>query len=220
MTARGLQRASLYVEGSDDCHTIIHLLKRHGYLRGGQPREVELEAAGSDEFVLEKMRLELPFATNRTLGFVLDVDEDLSARWAQVTGILRRLGVRKLPRLPPPGGLIVDVAEYKARAGVWLMPDNRTEPGRLEDFIAALVPAGDPLLPHARNSTEEARSRHGAKFSAADTGKAVLHTWLAWQAEPGRPYGTAITAQFFDHDGPTAMSFLAWIRKLYRLRPA
>jgi len=38
-------------------------------------------------------------------------------------------------------------------------------------------------------------------FTAYES-KSALHTWLAWQAEPGLPPGTAIKAQMLRHDSP------------------
>ena len=70
---------------------------------------------------------------------------------------------------------------------------------------------GDSLLDYARESTENARA-HGARYPEAvgGTTKAVLHTWLAWQKEPGLPYGTAIRARYFRHDSPVAECFVKW----------
>jgi len=45
--------------------------------------------------------------------------------------------------------------------------------------------------------------------------KAQIHTWLAWQKEPGKPMGQAITKRFFDHTTPHAQQFMDWIRRLY-----
>ena len=42
-----------------------------------------------------------------------------------------------------------------------------------------------------------------------------MHTWLAWQENPGRPYGTAITARFLDAEAPQADVLVAWINYLF-----
>ncbi len=42
-----------------------------------------------------------------------------------------------------------------------------------------------------------------------------MHTWLAWQNKPGRPFGTAITARYLDADVPEATAFVAWLEKLF-----
>ncbi len=105
---------------------------------------------------------------------------------------------------------------YRTRVGVWLMPDNQQE-GTLEDFLRTLVKEANPLLPHARESTTQAKSRHGANYRNVDEKKAVLHAWLAWQSEPGLPYGTAIRAQYFRPDSPVAERFVAWFRRVFEL---
>jgi hypothetical protein len=44
-----------------------------------------------------------------------------------------------------------------------------------------------------------------------------VYSWLAWQDEPGKPYGLAMKARYFQHDSPTAARFVAWFKALYRL---
>ena len=51
-----------------------------------------------------------------------------------------------------------------------------------------------------------------------DEPKAVIHTWLAWQKEPGRPFGTAITARFLDPNVPEVDVLVAWLKRLFFLR--
>ncbi len=86
----------------------------------------------------------------------------------------------------------------------------------LED-ISELVAADDPLIDHATTATATAKQL-GAKFSKPDTKKATLHTWLAWQKEPGKPYGTAIRARYFRVDSPAAQQFVAWFKRLFTIR--
>ncbi len=92
------------------------------------------------------------------------------------------------------------------------MPDNRRS-GALEDFLRDLIVQGDKLINHAESSTERAREI-GALFNEQDFKKAVLHTWLAWQEMPGRPYGTAINACYFGANSAAAGAFVSWFRKL------
>ena len=79
---------------------------------------------------------------------------------------------------------------------------------------------GDLLFDYARESTENARA-HGARYPEAvgETMKAVLHTWLAWQEEPGLPYGTAIRAAVFRHDSEVAECFVRWFRRVFEAVP-
>ena len=62
------------------------------------------------------------------------------------------------------------------------------------------------------------KTDHGASYPDGDVRKAVLHAWLAWQQEPGLPYGTAIRARYFMHDSPVAARFVAWFRRLFAWR--
>ena len=41
-----------------------------------------------------------------------------------------------------------------------------------------------------------------------------LACWLAWQQEPGRPYGTAIKNHYFRPERPLGISFVAWVKLL------
>ena len=67
-----------------------------------------------------------------------------------------------------------------------------------------------------RGATELARSK-GAHFSESDTIKAVIHAWLAWQQEPGKPYRLAMRAKYFRHDAAIAARFVDWFKALYGL---
>ncbi len=42
-----------------------------------------------------------------------------------------------------------------------------------------------------------------------------MRTWLAWQEEPGKPFGTAITARYLDADAPPAKALVDWMRRLF-----
>ena len=131
---------------------------------------------------------------------------------------LRQVGLDPPPAVPPPG-FVGDSTEYSARVGVSLMPDNEGEgqqgEGTLERFPETLVREAEPLLPPAREATRQAKTDHEAVYRDVDVRKAELHAWLAWQREPGLPYGTAIKARFFRHDSPVATRFVAWFRRVF-----
>jgi hypothetical protein len=38
---------------------------------------------------------------------------------------------------------------------------------------------------------------------------------LAWQQEPGKPLGQAITARYIDADAPNAKQLIEWLRSLF-----
>lgn len=95
------------------------------------------------------------------------------------------------------------------------MPDNQS-PGKLEDFLARLIPVGDLCWPWAQQATDAAKATHEAPFEIKDRIKAEIHTWLAWRESPGLPFGTAITAASFAHDAALAATFVAWMNRLFR----
>lgn len=201
------ERPKLYVEGKDDFHVIIHLLQQHGI----QTSIKDPKEGGRDQ-VLDAIRTAVPVSNGRSVGFVLDADNDPRTGWSAVRDRLREVGMDP-PETMPDDGYVDDLEKYKARVGVWLMPNNERE-GALEEFLVNLVPQGDPLFKLAKCSTKKARSK-GAQFPEVDHLKAVLCAWLAWQEEPGLPYGTAIKAKFFRHDSAAALAFVAWYKRLF-----
>lgn len=219
MTAADRQRSVLLVEGKDDVHAIWHLLGQRGFGYGSYgidpppPPLPEPKAPGQGiDDVLAGIGLTVRSGTGRSAGFVVDANDCLRDRWKAVASRLGQVGVA-VPKMIPSEGFVGVSREYKARVGVWLMPDNQRS-GALEDFLADLVDPDDRLLPHARQATKEARML-GAEFREPDTKKAVIHSWLAWQRVPGLPYGTALRARYFRHDTAVADSFVDWFQRLY-----
>ncbi len=47
--------------------------------------------------------------------------------------------------------------------------------------------------------------------------EAEVHAWLAWQGEPGKPFGQAVAARYFLHDAAVAARFVAWFKQVYGL---
>ncbi len=217
-----LERSSLHVEGPDDVHTIHHLLLRHGFdcpTKDGKRSDSEfldnvpeIKAAGDHLKVLDAMSTAPKTSTNRSVGFVLDADEMLENRWNAVRNRFRQFNL-DLPNNIPEGGFVDEIAKFKVRVGVWLMPDNQRS-GALEEFLSDLVDEKDCLISLAFRSTDEAKSK-GANFPEGSKSKAVLRAWLAWQKTPGLPYGVAIKAQYFRVDSPAANSFVEWYKKLF-----
>lgn len=203
------ERSMLYVEGTDDIHVVKHLLHRHGIDASNVP---EIQKTDGREALLSMIKTAVQVSNGRSVGFVLDADDKPQDRWCAVRGRLLEFdpGLREEMQTD---GYVTDVAKYKARIGVWLMPNNQRT-GALEQFLEDLVPEDDLLLPIARSSTENALANR-AKFPEAKRSKAVLHAWLAWQEDPGLPYGSAINAQFFRHDSPAAQAFVAWYKRLF-----
>ena len=211
------ERSQLRVEGPDDSNAIRQLLTRHGIDYGRRPLPAwfpAIEEAGGKDALLANARLNVRASSGRAVGFVLDANSSLQARWDAMTARLRELDL-EVPDAIPPAGFVGESPTYRARVGVWLMPDNQRE-GALEHFLETLINKADPLIEHARGSTERAREL-GARYPDNDNGvrKAVLHAWLAWQENPGLPYGSAIRTRYFRHDSPVAGRFVTWFRRVF-----
>jgi hypothetical protein len=145
-------------------------------------------------------------------GILVDADANARARWLSIRGALEGCGYSDIPADLEPSGIVID-HELLPRVGVWIMPDNES-PGMLEDYLAFLVPEGDPLFKQANHCLDEIPAEH-RRYPEAHRTKALIHTWLAWQAEPGKPLGLAITKRFFETDGPHVGAFLAWLTRLF-----
>jgi hypothetical protein len=160
--------------------------------------------------------VELTRIVEGRLGIIIDADVDLNARWQSARNILIRSGYNLIPEMPTPGGTIIQ-QPGKPTVGLWIMPDNKVA-GMLEDFVSFLRPQDDLLWPIAvevvqKVKTIEEKHRFRDKYES----KARIHTWLAWQEEPGKPMGQAITARYLDADAPHAQELIAWIRRLFEL---
>ena len=109
-------------------------------------------------------------------------------------------------------GTIVEQMDLPG-VGIWLMPDN-TVPGTLEHFIAFLVDRNDPLWERAKDCVEQIPEA-SRRFPVIHLLKAHIHTWLAWQKEPGVPFGLAITMKYLDAEEAHAQQFIAWLHRLF-----
>jgi hypothetical protein len=199
----------LLVEGKNDQHVICALLQHHSV-----PETFQVEPMEGIDRLLETVPVRLKLTDLGRLGVVIDANADLQSRWRSIMSILANAGYGELPEGPSPGGTILDPPDgLRPTVGVWIMPNNRL-PGELEDFIQFLVPEGDSLIEHAKSSVADAAAID-RRFDESDRSKAEVHTWLAWQARPGQPMGTAITAKFLDPEAEHARALVEWIRRLF-----
>ncbi|MEX1363933.1 MAG: DUF3226 domain-containing protein [Nannocystaceae bacterium] len=53
------------------------------------------------------------------------------------------------------------------------------------------------------------------RFVDAHRSKAVVHTWLAWQRDPGTPLGHATTMRYLDPSRTPAPQFRTWLVDLF-----
>ena len=200
----------MMVEGDDDEHVVKGIFGQHAI-----PHLDDVENLGGIDPLLKTIGVRLMSASEEgdVVGVVMDADENVAGRWQGLRHIFRESGYLDVPNQPVSDGTILfpPTGSVLPRAGVWIMPDNQTD-GKLEDFLRLLVPKPNDLFNHAVASVDSVPER---LFSDNNRIKAVMHTWLAWQEKPGKPYGQAITAQFLDPQADHAVAFASWIRRLF-----
>lgn len=204
--------SQLVVEGKDDQHVIWALCKRHNIPETFAVVTPNNENGGIDE-LLDGIAVRLKIAGLRTLGIIIDADQNLQGRWDAICHRLRVFGYHNLPNHPDSHGTII-TQDRLPQIGVWLMPNNQL-PGMLEDFVAHLIPDGDALLPKAEAILSEIEHENLNCYSSIHHPKALIHTWLAWQETPGRPMGLSITAQVLLHNATVAIAFTDWLNRLF-----
>lgn len=68
------------------------------------------------------------------------------------------------------------------------------------------------MLAHAETAVDTLPQ---TRFESLKRPKVLMHTWLAWQNEPGKPYGQAITARYLDASLPTGAVFADWLKRVF-----
>jgi len=201
----------LLVEGKDDVHVVRHLCGN----RNGPHIDV-FRPHDSVENLLDSFPISFKACEEGDIfGVIIDADLNLSWRWESVRNQLLKLEYENVPKTPAYDGTILDPPADKLlpRVGFWIMPDNRIN-GILEDFLQFLVPVGSLLFEHVILSIEGIPENE-IKFTLVNKPKVIMHTWLAWQSDPGRPFGTAIKAKFLDPDVPQVGVLVDWLNRLF-----
>lgn len=198
----------LLVEGSDDLHVVMNFC---GALELGLIDNIR-DCQGKEK-LLGLIPTQLKESDLFALGILLDADSDMSATWQSVRDLLKESGYL-LPDSPDSAGTIVAAcSDLSPRVGVWLMPNNEN-PGIIEDFLRVLVPDADPLMDHVEKSIDSIPN-NCCKFVELKRSKARIHTWLAWQEEPGKPLGQSIKARYLDPTLPAASDFESWLQRTF-----
>ena len=209
----------LLVEGKNDQHVVWNLADRLKL-----KETFDVEAKDSYPQLIEALPTLLKSTnTLKRVGVVVDADENGKAHWRAIRTILEKSGYySSLPEtLPQEGFVCYPDDEEQLIVGVWIMPDNRIN-GMLEDFVAYMIPdyTNDPLLKKTDEVLAELESNGLNAYKTVHHAKARLHTWLAWQDEPGTPMGTAITRQLLSTDGELCSTFIRWLELLFECKSA
>lgn len=213
----------LIVEGSDAIVIASLCIKRHlpppkGYADKQEFMEKFVKMAGGYGHAITAFKDALANPDLNRIGIVVDADDKgPDHRWDTLKNIIheRFPDFDLTPFGLSPQGIVIEVLP-SLTIGIWVMPDN-VNLGYLEHFVANLAPTEDVLWRHT-NTTIEALSKEAfCKFSDIRKQKALIHTWLAWQQEPGKRIGAGIQAGYFDARSAAADTFVKWIERVFEL---
>ena len=204
------EQNKLLVEGKDDLYVVCSLLEYYQV-----PEVFKIKSKDGIENLLETLDVELEESGLVRMGILVDADQNLAVCWQSLRDRLHRFGYTVVPQDPDPLGTVI-VQNDLPVAGIWVMPDNHL-PGMLEDFIGFLVPDGGRSLWERAGRAVDGIPPEEKQFPPERRSKAHIHTWLAWQEEPGKPMGQAITARYLDPDVAEARAFIAWIHRLFEI---
>lgn len=197
----------LLLEGTTDCHVIAALCGAHKV-----PDTFKLYNCENDAGVIKRLDALLRATDMKErIGVVIDADApNLISRWQSIRDKLSWT-TYSFPEKPDPQGTIISTEGFPI-LGFWFMPDNQTD-GMLEDFCASL--AEPESMAAAKRAVALAEKERVTRFKEVHRTKAEVHTYLAWQDEPGRPPGQAITAQALRPHTPLAKQFATWLVNLF-----
>ena len=200
----------LLVEGKDDFHVMMQLLEHHRV-----PETFRVKDKQGIDNLLETLDVELLEGSLECLGIIVDADVATAFRWDSIRSVLVQSGYVAVPVSPIPTGTIVE-QKGKPRVGIWIMPDNSAA-GMLEDFVGSFISKDDVLWEHAGECVDAAMMLD-CRFPVGQRSKALIHTWLSWQREPGTPLGLAIKNHELNPDAPEAVRLVEWLRRLFELK--
>src|ERR1700722_17739023 len=93
----------LYVEGKDDISVISALLSRHGVDTEQGKRHLCIRDSGNVETLLDSMPEAIKAQTDNPVGFILDIDIEITNRWQAVCGRLKEAGISPPVNCPHNG---------------------------------------------------------------------------------------------------------------------
>lgn len=192
----------LLVEGNDDMHVIMALCQKFSVTENFEI----IDCKGIDK-LFTQIPIRLKQSGFETLGIIIDADTEIKNRWSTLQSIFSKQGI-SLPNEIPNEGLILKTNSLTI--GVWIMPNNDLN-GMLEDFISFLIPKEDKLLPVANQTLEAIEKEKLNKYIPAHKSKALIHSWLSWQEDPGTPMGLAITKKFLTTQEEICKKLISWL---------
>lgn len=204
----------LWVETPNDGHAITQLLNKFHIVLDKKSGPVVWQDKDGFQNLLDSIAVQPKEDSTRPIGFVMDTDIGVEARWSEVRAKLIQV-CEAVPDKCPASGFLGMTKLPVRRIGVWLLPDCLSSGEELEHLLWRMVPTTDALRSLAESSTKAA-AKTDRRYKVDDEMKAIVHCWLAWQATPGESFGHAIRKNCFMHDVPAAKAFVAWFRALYK----
>lgn len=178
-----------------------------------------IKACGSDAQVFQALKLYLSNPGQyKTIGVIVDADINPVGRLQRFVQVLNASKRFRLDENNPltAEGLITDgVVVDAARVGLWVMPDNQSH-GMLEDFLAVMADTAHPeLMVESESAISNIESKGLQQYTPRHRPKAKIHTYLAWQKDPGSTLPQAIQKHYLDVSSENARPFVSWINRLF-----
>ena len=216
--ARRPPKRKLLVEGETEKRVNPYLVEANGITWEEDDRPVVyIQPYDGIENLLTPGVIDAELKASRLEALELLVDANGSAprQWQRIRNRYREIFSQPLPDDIPDSGL-THIPDEGARFGLWIMPNNRYA-GMLEDHLIEMIPpSSGSLFALAQRCVENAK-RSGAPFRDAHRAKAEIHTWLAWQDEPGRQLHEAVLHQILEPRSASSQPFIDWFRRLFEL---
>ena len=192
----------------DDCHVLYHFCSQ---------REIPIEfgfcqKGGKDSAIRQVNALLVGSSLPEKIGIILDADtEGAHKRWQQISNKLEKYGY-DFSQGPQSEGVILYGSSGYPDLGVWIMPDNY-DCGILEDFLMNF--AEYEGIRFAEQCVKKAVEKGFANRKPVHNAKSIIHTYLAWQDEPGEAMGRAVKKNILDNKSGTGNKLEEWICCLF-----
>lgn len=202
----------LLVEGNTDKHVVLALCAHYNVTQNFNVKDCD----GIDN-LLQRFSIMLTNPSNvKTIGVIVDADNDMKARLGQIRSIVKPHGYDIPDELQHSGLICSSSYPDYPKLGLWLMPDN-IHLGMVEDFALSMASTDDALLMEAEDELQRIEESGNNRYSLIHHSKAKIHTYLAWQEEPGCPIGMSITKHVLDPNHPIAQGFVQnWLVPLFQ----
>lgn len=196
----------LLVEGNDDLHVVLALLRKFNI-----PETFQIVDCKGIDSLLKSLPVRLKASGVEKIALIVDADQNISGRWIELGAVLKPL-VADFPDIPAQAGTFLKT-NTNQEIMIWIMPNNEIS-GMPEDFINFLISENDSLKPYVDQSLTEIETAGLNNYPLNQHSKALIHTWLAWQEDPGTPLGLSITKRYLTTDEATCIRFVEWLTKI------